>query len=143
CPTQDNYLIVRLIMENESRTLFLYSKGGRNYIEEPYVGIYKTRGNSSKALYRVYTDNMEKISGGAINIKWASYGDVPQPVRDYAENYMRETIEYCHSLGYNIAAAKITAVAPVNTGTARLTTAVGMWRLEYRLLPEDAGKMVL
>lgn len=143
CPTQDNYLIVRLIMENESRTLFLYSKGGRNYIEEPYVGIYKTRGNSSKALYRVYTDNMEKSSGGAINIKWEASGDVPQPVRDYAVDYVREQIEYCNSLGYNITDAKITAVTPVNTGTASLTTAVGMWRLEYRLLPEDAGKVVL
>ena len=143
CPTQDNYLIVRLIMENESRTLFLYSKGGRNYIEEPYVGIYKTRGNSSKALYRVYTDNMEKSSGGAINIKCEASGDVPQPVRDYAVDYVREQIEYCNSLGYNITDAKITAVTPVNTGTASLTKAVEMWRLEYRLLPDDADKVVL
>jgi len=143
CPTQDNYLIVRLIMENESRTLFLYSKGGRNYIEEPYVGIYKTRGNSSKALYRVYPDNMEKSSGGAINIKCEASGDVPQPVRDYAVDYVREQIEYCNSLGYNITDAKITAVTLVNTGTASLTKAVEMWRLEYRLLPDDADKVVL
>jgi len=58
-------------------------------------------------------------------------------------DYVREQIEYCNSLGYNITDAKITAVTPVNTGTASLTTAVGMWRLEYRLLPEDAGKVVL
>ena len=143
CPTQDNYLIVRLIMENESRTLFLYSKGGRNYIEEPYVGIYKTRGNSSKALYRVYTDNMEKSSGGAINIKCEASGDVPQPVRDYAADYVREQIEYYNSLGYNITDAKITALTHMNTGTASLTKAIRMWRLEYRLLPDDAGKVVL
>ncbi len=142
-PAQDNYLIVRLIMENESRTLFLYSKGGRNYIEEPYVGFYKTRGNSSKALYQVYTDNMEKSSDNAINIRWEASGDVPQPVRDYAADYVREQIEYYNSLGYNITDAKITALTHMNTGTASLTKAIRMWRLEYRLLPDDAGKVVL
>lgn len=142
-PTQEKYLVVRLIMENEMRTLCLYSEGGGEYIEEPYIGIYKTRGNLGEVLYRVYTDNMDRTSGSAINIKWEASDDVPQPVRDYAADYVREQVEYYNSLGYNITDAKITAVTPVNTGTASLTTAVGMWRLEYRLLPEDAGKVVL
>ena len=142
-PAQDNYLVVRLIMENETRTLCLYSEGGREYIEEPYVGFYKTRGNSSKALYQVYTDNMEKSSDNAINIRWEASGDVPQPVRDYAADYVREQIEYYNSLGYNITDAKITALTHMNTGTASLTKAIRMWRLEYRLLPDDAGKVVL
>jgi hypothetical protein len=147
-PAQDNYLVVRLIIENETRTLCLYSEGGE-YIEEPYAGIYKTHGNSGKVLYQVYTDNMERSSGGAIDIRWDLPADVPQllkdyaPVRDYAEDYVREQIEYYNSLGYNITDAKITAVTLVNTGTASLTKAVEMWRLEYRLLPDDAGKVVL
>ena len=33
---------------------------------------------------------MEKSSGGAINIKCEASGDVPQPVRDYAVDYVRE-----------------------------------------------------
>ncbi|MGI6345195.1 MAG: DUF5301 domain-containing protein [Bacillota bacterium] len=142
-PTQEKYLVVRLIMENEMRTLCLYSEGGGEYIEEPYIGIYKTRGNLGEVLYRVYTDNMDRTSGSAINIKWEASDDVPQPVRNYAADYVREQIEYYNSLGYNITDAKITSVTHVNTGTASLTTAVGMWRLEYRLLPDDAGKVVL
>lgn len=147
-PVQDNYLVVRLIIENETRTLYLYSEGGE-YIEEPYAGIYKTHGNSGKVLYQVYTDNMERSSGGAIDIRWDLPADVPHllkdyaPVRDYAEDYVREQIEYYNSLGYNITDAKITAVTLVNTGTASITKAVEMWRLEYRLLPENADKVVL
>jgi hypothetical protein len=142
-PTQEKYLVVRLIMENEMRTLCLYSEGGGEYIEEPYIGIYKTRGNSGEVLYRVYTDNMDRSSGGAINIKWEASDDVPQPVRDYAADYVREQIEYYNSLGYNITDAKITTLARINTGTASLAKDIGMWRLEYRLLPDDAGKVVL
>ena len=141
-PTQEKYLVVRLIMENEMRTLCLYSEGGE-YIEEPYIGIYKTRGNLGEVLYRVYTDNMDRTSGSAFNIKWEASEDVPQPVRDYAADYVREQVEYYNSLGYNITDAKITAVTLVNTGTASLTKAVEMWRLEYRLLPDDADKVVL
>ena len=142
-PTQEKYLVVRLIMENEMRTLCLYSEGGGEYIEEPYIGIYKTRGNLGEVLYRVYTDNMDRTSGSAINIKWEASDDVPQPVRNYAADYVREQIEYYNSLGYNITDAKITSVTHVNTGTASLTKAVEMWRLEYRLLPDDADKVVL
>ena len=142
-PTQEKYLVVRLIMENEMRTLCLYSEGGGEYIEEPYIGIYKTRGNLGEVLYRVYTDNMDRTSGSAINIKWEASDDVPQPVRDYAADYVREQIEYYNSLGYNITDAKITTLARINTGTASLAKDIGMWRLEYRLLPDDAGKVVL
>ncbi len=89
-----------------------------------------------------YGEDMEEMRG-AVDIRWEASDDVPQPVRDYAVDYVREQIEYYNSLGYNITDAKITSVTHVNTGTASLTTAVGMWRLEYRLLPDDAGKVVL
>ncbi|MCR4437206.1 MAG: peptidase M56 [Eubacteriales bacterium] len=92
---------------------------------------------------------LKKQSGNAIDIRWDLPAYVPQllkdyaPVRDYAEDYVREQIKYYNSLGYNITDAKITAMTLVNTGTASLTKAVEMWRLEYRLLPDDAGKVVL
>jgi len=95
---------------------------------------------------------MEKSSGGAINIKWEASGEVPQPVRNFAADYVREQVEYYNSLAFdmsnaslafNIIDAKITAVTHINTGTAGLTKDIGMWRLEYRLLPDDAGKVVL
>jgi len=146
---QYNYLVIKLVMENETRTLYLYSKGGVEYIEEPYAGIYKTRGNSGKVLYRMYTGNMGKISDNHVNIRWDLPSDVPQllkdyaPVRGYAEDYVREQIDYFNSLGYNITDAKITGMTCMSASTAGLAKAIEMWLLEYRLLPEDAGKVVL
>jgi hypothetical protein len=98
-----------------------------------------------------YSENMEELRG-AVDIRWEASGEVPQSVRDYAVDYVREQVEYYNSLAFNmsdaslafnIIDAKITALTVVNTGAASLTKAVGMWRLEYRLLPEDAGKVVL
>jgi beta-lactamase regulating signal transducer with metallopeptidase domain len=77
------------------------------------------------------------------DIRWDVAADVPQPVRDYAVDYVREQIEYYNSLGYNITDAKITAMTFMNTGTASLTNSIEMWLLEYRLWPEDADKVVL
>ena len=60
-PTQSNYLIVRLILEGEQRTLCLYSDNGSYYIEEPYVGIYKSKREASVATYRVYTAALDLL----------------------------------------------------------------------------------
>jgi len=84
---------------------------------------------------------LDKLSD--INIRWEASADVPQPVRDYAVDYVREQIEYYNSLGYNITYSKITAMTRMNTGTATLTKSIEMWLLEYRLLPENPGKVVL
>lgn len=59
-PTTDNFLGVTLIEKDRARKLFLYSEGGEYYIEEPYVGIYRTNRKTSEALYRVYTGNGNK-----------------------------------------------------------------------------------
>jgi hypothetical protein len=98
-----------------------------------------------------YGEDMEELRG-AVDIRWEASDDVPQPVRDYAVDYVREQVEYYNSLAFdmsdaslafNIIDAKITALTHMNTGTADLTKDIGMWRLEYRLLPDDAGKVVL
>lgn len=55
-PTQSNYLIVRLVLEGEQRTLYLYSEGGSYYIEEPYVGVYESDRAASVAIHKIYTE---------------------------------------------------------------------------------------
>ena len=56
-PTQKNYLIIRLILEDEMRRLFLYSKGGSYYIEVPYAGVYKSNRSASVEIYKIYNSN--------------------------------------------------------------------------------------
>ncbi len=54
-PVQNNYLIVRLNLAGERRTLCLYAEGNAYYIEEPYVGIFRSDRNASAAIYKIYT----------------------------------------------------------------------------------------
>jgi beta-lactamase regulating signal transducer with metallopeptidase domain len=56
-PTQKNYVIIRLILEDGIRSLFLYSKGGSYYIEEPYAGVYKINRSASGEIFKIYTTN--------------------------------------------------------------------------------------
>lgn len=53
-PIQSNYLFLRLMLIDERKTLYLYADGGRYYIEEPYVGIYKSDREASVAIYGLY-----------------------------------------------------------------------------------------
>ncbi|GEM_PF-987361 len=53
-PAKNNYLIVRLILENETRTLCLYGEGNTYYIEEPYIGVYRSDRDASVAVYKIY-----------------------------------------------------------------------------------------
>lgn len=62
-PTRNNYLIVRLNLAGERRTLCLYAEGNVYYIEEPYVGIYRSDRNVSVTIYKIYAD-----SGGIRNL---------------------------------------------------------------------------
>ena len=62
-PVQNNYLILRLNLAGERRTLCLYAEGNAYYIEEPYVGIYRSDRNASVAIYKIYTG-----SGGVNNL---------------------------------------------------------------------------
>ncbi|QHA01445.1 DUF5301 domain-containing protein [Dehalobacter restrictus] len=54
-PVQNNYLIVRLNLAGERRTLCLYAEGNAYYIEEPYVGIYRSNRNTSDSILKIYT----------------------------------------------------------------------------------------
>ncbi|MHB8061791.1 MAG: DUF5301 domain-containing protein [Ruminiclostridium sp.] len=54
-PIQSNYLKIRLILQDELRTLFLYTEGNAYYIEEPYIGVYRSSRDASVAIYKIYT----------------------------------------------------------------------------------------
>lgn len=144
-PIQNNYLIVRLTLAKEQRTLFFYSDGGSCYIEEPYVGIYKSNRGSGLILHKVYTDGMQRANfdGGTIDISFDASDDIPQVVREYATDFVRNEIAYYNGLDYHITNARITSLTKMNTGTASLTKDIQMWLLEYRLLPENTDKVIL
>ncbi len=123
-----------LVMQQKNRDILLaegYSGNDFNHIRWLF------------RLEKLSDINDEAVGKNSTNIRWDAATDVPQPVRDYAVDYVCEQIEYYNSLGYNIIDAKITAMTHMNTGTASLTKSIEMWQLEYRLQPENADKVVL
>ena len=52
-PTAANYLVVRLFREGKMQTLCLYSDGA-DYIEEPYVAVYRTK-KGFNCIYSMYS----------------------------------------------------------------------------------------
>ncbi|MFZ7102381.1 MAG: DUF5301 domain-containing protein [Peptococcaceae bacterium] len=54
-PARNNYLVVKINLSGERRTLCLYSEGNVYFIEEPYAGIYRSTRDSSVAIYKIYT----------------------------------------------------------------------------------------
>ncbi len=60
-PAQNNYLVVRLMLENELRTLCLYSDGYGYYIEEPYIGIFRSNKELSDAIHKIYTEKIDML----------------------------------------------------------------------------------
>lgn len=59
-PIQSNYLVIRLNLSEEQRTLFLHAEGNTYYIEEPYIGIYKSNRATSVAIYKIYNIALNK-----------------------------------------------------------------------------------
>ncbi|EGW37456.1 hypothetical protein DOT_4685 [Desulfosporosinus sp. OT] len=59
-PTQENYLVVRLVLEREKKTLYLYTQGNGYYVEEPYIGVYKYQSDSetNAAIHKIYNDRL-------------------------------------------------------------------------------------
>ena len=57
-PIQEIYLVVRLVLEREEKTLCLYTQGNGYYVEEPYIGVYKYKSDreTNVAIYKVYND---------------------------------------------------------------------------------------
>lgn len=59
-PAQENYLIVRLVLEGEEKTLYLYTRGNGYYVEEPYSGVYKYKSDreTDAAIHKIYNDGL-------------------------------------------------------------------------------------
>ena len=102
-PVQNNYLIVRLNQEDERRTLCLYSENGNYYIEEPYVGIYKSNRSKSVEIYKVYTGNsinkVEETDGSPVS-ELTEIGGVDGPTSIRVNMSVEATNSYYQNIGY-------------------------------------------
>jgi len=131
------------IPESQSYYLVIQLKDGNVLLAEGYD--YE-RNRHISCLYKLEKlkdfddEGLVKIIDG---IRWDVAGITPQPVMDYAFDYVREQIAKYKSLGCNIVEAKITAMTGMNTGTAAENWGIDMCRLEYRLRPEALDKLVL
>ncbi len=102
-PVQNNYLIVRLNQEAERRTLCLYSENGNYYIEEPYVGIYKSNRLKSVEIYKVYTgDSINQVeeTTGNPESDLAQTGGVDNPTSISVNMSGESTNSYYKNIGY-------------------------------------------
>ncbi|MFT3985418.1 MAG: DUF5301 domain-containing protein [Lachnospiraceae bacterium] len=55
-PKRDNYFQID-IDGSSARCFYLYNNGEKYYVEEPYVGVYRTNRETSVAIAKVYTAN--------------------------------------------------------------------------------------
>ena len=68
-PSKKDYF--RIYIEGTSlQRLFLYNDNGRYYIEEPYVGFYKTNRETSVSIAKVYTSNGGVYSENSVSALW-------------------------------------------------------------------------
>ncbi|MDR3599677.1 MAG: DUF5301 domain-containing protein [Desulfosporosinus sp.] len=74
-PTQENYLVVRLVLEKEEKTLCLYTQGNGYYVEEPYIGVYKYKSDkeTNAGIYKIYND---RLSGATSSLEPLTLDDV-------------------------------------------------------------------
>ncbi len=68
-PTQSNYLVVRLILRDEMRTLCLYAEGNAYYIEEPYIGVYRSSRDASVSIYKIYNGSQDVSTSDIVGPK--------------------------------------------------------------------------
>ena len=57
-PTQPDYLAIRISTERGGQNLYLYTYGNREYVYNPYIGIYRIKNETSKKIYRLYMSAM-------------------------------------------------------------------------------------
>jgi hypothetical protein len=57
-PTQPDYLAIRISTKRGGQSLYLYTYGNREYVYNPYIGIYRIKNETSKEIYRLYMSAM-------------------------------------------------------------------------------------
>ena len=132
------------LMFNDPETGAYYgSEGKLLIIEHPELWNYIVNTVDEKGI----ADTTMPIGISDIDVN-----TVPGPVIDYAEDYVRQQIDYHNELGnnppngmgeYTITAAMITKLEQVNTGTAGLNDGVALYLLEYRLLPDHPENILM
>ena len=101
----------------------------------------------------------EIVPGGAVNeiernrmavgVSDELLNETPEVIVEYARDYVAQLVDAWNSGSADapapgrIVKARITGLEPMDTGVAGLTFAVYMYRLEYRLLPEDPENIIL
>ena len=100
-PPQSNHLILRLNREEGQRILFIYSERGNYYIDEPYLGVYKSDRLRSVELYRLYTEAFEEPGGnGAGNNSSASGTEIKRIVDEKLDRIMSSPRESSNTHDY-------------------------------------------
>jgi len=54
-PQSRNYLIIQIHTERGGGRFYLYTKGYRDYVYVPYIGIYRIDRKTSEEIYQMYT----------------------------------------------------------------------------------------
>ncbi|MGC7872138.1 DUF5301 domain-containing protein [Desulfosporosinus sp. SYSU MS00001] len=78
-PGLENYLVVRLVLEKEEKTLCLYTHGNEYYVEEPYIGIYKYMSDkeTNAGIYKIYNDRLSGVTSSLEPLrKFLGHADV-------------------------------------------------------------------
>jgi hypothetical protein len=53
-PQSRNYLVIQIHTERGGGRFYLYTKGYRDYVYVPYVGIYRINRKTSEEIYNIY-----------------------------------------------------------------------------------------
>ncbi|WP_083824248.1 DUF5301 domain-containing protein [Desulfosporosinus sp. OT] len=79
-PTQENYLVVKLVLEREEKTLCLYTQWNGYYVEEPYIGVYKYKSDreTNVAIHKIYND---RLSAATSSLEPLTLDDVRELAR--------------------------------------------------------------
>ncbi len=88
--------------------------------------------NSNKAIL------MEPIDVSLLESR-----SLPEAAIQFAKNYVQTQVDHHNEIGNIISSARITDLEPISTGTAAENSGINMYRLEYRLLPENPDQVML
>ena len=59
-PTQPEYLAIRIAAGRSGQRLYLYTYGNREYVYNPYIGIYRIKNETSREIYQIYASSVKQ-----------------------------------------------------------------------------------
>lgn len=93
-PTQKNYLIVRLVLEREKKTLYLYTQGNGYYVEEPYIGVYKYKSDkeTNAEVYEIYNDRLSGATPSPVPLTLDDVRELARKWKNIKKGTPREVV---------------------------------------------------